>query len=431
MTRRIIHNARLLDPATGLDAMGAVLIENGVIADLGPHIYTGQSSDGVAVTDAGGQCLAPGLIDMHAWLREPGHEHQETFATAGRAALAGGVTHILAMPNTDPVIDDPALVEFVARRGRAASGVHILPAAAATKGAQGEAMTEYGLLKQAGAWAVTDGDRAIANPRLMRRALSYARSHDMLVIQACEEPALAHGGMMNAGEIATRLGLSGIPTAAETIIVERDAHLVEMAGARWHGAMLSTERAFAALARAKDRGLKMTAGAAIHNIALNELAVGDYRTFAKVKPPLRAEEDRAALVDALRAGVIDVIASAHCPVDPDNKRLPFAQAEFGMIGLETMFALALELYHKGEMDLLALLATMTVNPARVLGLDAGRLRKGAAADFILFDLHAPWTIDETKFQSKAKNSLYDKRPVQGYVTQTWVAGELRFTRRRG
>lgn len=428
--RLFIKNARLLDPASGLDAFGAALIEGGIIADVGPQVFDPHSGhEGAQVIDANGAALAPGLIDMHAWLREPGFEHQETFETAGRAAAAGGVTTILAMPNTNPVIDDPALVEFVARRGTAAAGVNVLPAAAATKDCVGTQMTEFGLLKAAGAVAVTDGDRPIVNARLMRRALSYARSHDLLTIQICEEPNLTEGGQMNAGEIATRLGLSGIPACAEAIMVERDMHLVALSGGRWHGAQISTRAAIDALRRAKDQGLQVTAGAAIHSVALNETAVGDYRTFAKVKPPLREEADRHAVSAALAAGIIDVICSGHCPVDPDNKRLPFAQASFGMIGLETLFPLALELYHKGQMPLLGVLAAMTINPARILGLKSGRLQKGAPADLILFDLDAPWRIDEAKFRSKAKNSLYDGRPVQGHVLRSFVAGRQMFERR--
>lgn len=423
-------NARLLDPETGLDALGALLTENGRIADLGPRLFNGGLPEGIETVNCGGHCLAPGLIDMHAWLREPGAEHQETLATAGRAAAAGGVTTVVAMPNTDPVIDDAALVEFVARRARENAVVNVIPAAAISKGLRGAELTEFGLLAEAGAAMFSDGDRAVGNARLMRRALSYATTFDLLLAQVCEEPALAADGAMNEGEVATRLGLAGIPAAAETILVERDLRLVELTGGRWHAAMLSTAEAVDAVRRAKGRGLRVSAGAAPHNFSLNEVSVGEYRTFAKTKPPLRGEGDRQAVVQGLADGAIDVIASAHCPQDPDSKRLPFAQAEFGIIGLETMLALALELYHGGKLPLLKVLACMTVNPARLLKIGAGRLAKDAPADLLIFDPEAPWVVDEKKFRSKSKNSPFDGRPLQGHALRTVVAGRTVFQRRR-
>ncbi len=423
-------NARLLDPATGLDALGALLTENGQIADLGPRLFNDGMPQDAEIVDCGGHCLSPGLIDMHAWTREPGAEHQETLATAGRAAAAGGVTTVVAMPNTDPVIDEMALVEFITRRARETAIVNILPAAAATKGLRGTEMTEFGLLAEAGAVAFTDGDHAVADARVMRRCLSYASIFDALLIQHCEEPSLAKDGVMTEGEIAMRLGLSGIPTIAETIMVERDIRLVQATGGRWHAAHLSTHDAIDAVRRAKAQGLPVSAGAAPHNFALNQLDVGEYRTFAKTKPPLRHEDDRQAVVDGLADGTIDVISSAHCPQDPDAKRLPFAQAEFGAIGLETMLALALELHHNGQLPLLQILAAMTCKPAALLKLAAGRLARGAPADLLLFDLAAPWQVDEKKFRSKSKNSPYAGRRVQGHALQTIVAGRTVFQRRR-
>ena len=431
MSRRTVYvNARLLDPASGLDVAGALLTEDAMIADLGPRLFSAGMPDGVEVIDCGGHCLAPGLIDMHAWLREPGHEHQETLATAARAAAAGGVTTVVAMPNTEPVIDDVALVEYIARRARETAAVTILPAAAVSKGLRGTEMTEFGLLAEAGAVAFTDGDRAIADARLMRRALAYATTFDLLIMQVCEEPALAQDGVMNEGEVAMRLGLAGIPALAETIVVERDLRLIELSGGRWHAAQLSTASAIEAMRQAKARGLRVTAGCAPHNFALNDTAVGEYRTFAKTKPPLRGEDDRQAVVRAIADGAIDVISSAHCPQDPESKRLPFAQAAFGVIGLETMFGLALELYHNGQVPLLTLLGCMTARPAELLKLKSGRLARGAPADLIVFDPDAPWRVDEKKLRSKSKNSPYDGRPLQGHVLRTVVAGATVFQRRR-
>jgi dihydroorotase len=423
-------NARLLDPARGLDAPGGLLTEGGVIADLGLRLFEAGLPEGAEVVDCGGHVLCPGLVDMHAWLREPGAEHQETLATAARAAAAGGVTTLVAMPNTEPVIDEVALVDFIARRARETAVVNVLPAAAITRGLRGAEMTELGLLAEAGAVCFSDGDRAVADARLMRRALAYATTFNLLLVQVCEEPSLARDGVMNEGEIAMRLGLAGIAAVAETILVERDLRLVELTGGRWHAAHLSTASAIDAVRRAKARGLAVSAGAAPHNFALNETAVGEYRTFAKTKPPLREEDDRRAVVAAIADGTIDVISSAHCPQDPDSKRLPFAQAAFGAIGLETMLALALELHHGGHVPLIELLRCMTARPAELLGLAQGRLAKGAPADLLLFDLDAPWRVDEKKFRSKSKNSPYDGRPLQGHALRTVVAGRTVFQRRR-
>ena len=424
-------NARLLDPASGLDAPGALLTVGETIADLGPGLFADGVPEGIEVVDCGGHCLCPGLIDIHANLREPGAEHQETLATGSQAAAAGGVTTVAALPDTNPPIDEAALVEFVARRARDTAIVNVVPMAALTRGLGGREITEIGLLSQSGAVAFTDGARPVADAQVMRRALAYATVFDALIIQPAEEPALAAEGCMNEGEVAMRLGLSGVPSCAETIMVERDLRLVESTGGRYHAAHLSIADSIDCVRAAKARGLAVSCGATPHSFALNETAVGDYRTFTKVKPPLRAEPDRRAVVAGLADGTIDVISSGHAPLDQESKRLPFAQAAFGIIGLETMLPLALELHHNGHLPLLDLLAKMTARPASLLGLAAGRLAPGAPADLLLFDLEAPWRIDERNFRSKCKNSPFDGRPVQGRPLRTVVGGETVYTAEAG
>jgi dihydroorotase len=361
---------------------------------------------------------------MRVQLREPGDEHQETMATGGKAAAAGGVTTMVALPNTDPVIDELALVEFVARRSRDVGLTRIRTYAAATKGLRGKELTEMGLLAGAGALAFTDGVRAIADAVVMRRALSYATNFDMLIVQHPEEPSLAAGGAMNSGEIATRLGLPGITAVAEVMMIERDLRLVEITGARYHAAHVSTGEAIDAIRRAKERGLKVTCDTAPPYFALNETAVGDYRTFAKVSPPLRSEDDRRAVVAGLRDGTIDAIASDHAPQDQESKRLPFASAASGIVGLETLLPLALELYHNGSVPLLRVLGALTQRPAEILRLPAGKLAPGLQADFVIFDVDKPWRIAVDAFHSKCRNSPFDGRPLQGAVLRTVVAGRI-------
>jgi dihydroorotase len=411
VARRVAYiNARLLDPASGLDRAGGLLTEDGRIAALGPDLFAEGVPDGVAVVDCQGDCLAPGLVDMRVHLREPGEEHKETVATASLAAAAGGVTTIACLPNTHPVIDDVALVDFVTRQARDSGLVHVHPYAAIT------------MLAEAGAVAFTDGTAAVADALIMRRALSYARSFDLLIVQHPEEPSLAAGGAMTEGEIATRLGLAGIPPAAEVIMVERDLRLVELTGGRYHAAHVSTAAAIEAIRRAKDRGLPVTCDTAPPYFVLNEIAVGDYRTFAKLSPPLRSEDDRRAVVAGLQDGTIDAIASDHAPHDQDSKRLPFAHAASGIVGLETLLTLALSLYHNGHMPLVKVLERLTSGPATLLRLPGGRLVPGAPADLVLFDPDRPWRIDASQFRSKSKNSPFDGRPTQGRVRRTVAAG---------
>ncbi len=423
---RLFRNARLLDPASGRDERGDLLVLDGRIAALGPRL---AATDGAAIVDCDGACLAPGLVDMRVQLREPGAEHMENMVSASQAAAAGGVTTLAALPNTAPPIDDVALVDFVARRARDVGIVNIHTYAAATKGLAGRELTEMGLLAEAGALAMTDATSAVADALVMRRALSYARTFDLLVIQHPEEPRLAAGGALNEGEMATRLGLPGIPPAAEVMMVERDLRLVELTGARYHAAHVSTAAAIAAIRSAKAQRLPVTCDTAPPYFALNETAVGDYRTFAKLSPPLRGEADRRAVVEGLADGTIDAIASDHAPHDQDSKRLPFTSAASGIIGLETLLPLSLELYHNLHLPLLGVLRALTCAPADILRLEAGRLAVGRPADLLLFDLDRPWRIAEKEFRSKSKNSPFDGRPVQGRALLTVVRGRTVFERR--
>ncbi len=415
-------NARLLDPASGLDVTGALLVEDGRIADFGPNLFRSGAPSVNEVVDCGGKCLAPGLIDARVQLREPGDEHKETIASASAAASKGGVTTMLALPNTEPPVDDVSVLEFVARRAREIKKTKIQSYAALTKNLAGAEITEIGLLSEAGAVAFTDGERALANAKVLKRALSYARTFDALIVQHPEEPTLAEGGEANQGELASRLGLRGIPTLAETLQVERDIRLLESSGGRLHFSHVSSASALEVIRAAKARGLDVTCDTAPPYFALNELAISEYRTFAKVTPPLRAEEDRQAVVAAIADGTIDIVASDHSPHDQDSKRQTFEQAAFGMVGLETLLALTLGLYHAGHISLIDALGRMTWAPAKRFKLTGGRLKRGAPADLVLFDPDKPWQIDEDRLVSKSKNTAFGGRPVQGAVIRTVVDG---------
>ena len=420
-------NARLLDPESGLDALGALLTEGAHIADLSQGLFADGVPEGIETVDCGGHCLSPGLVDMHVHLREPGHEHKETIATGSLSALAGGVTSLCSMPNTDPVIDNVGLIEFIHRRAREAKGVKVFPFAAVTKGLEGKQLTEFGMLAEAGAVAFTDDGLPISDSQVMRRALSYAKTFDLLISQHAEDLSLSACGCMAEGEVATRLGLEGIPEISETVMVERDIRLVEHTGGRYHVAHISTADAVDCVRQAKARGLRVTCEAAPHHFSLTDLDVGDYRTFAKMAPPLRSEINRTAIVEGLKDGTIDAIATDHAPHDQESKRLPMAHAANGIVGLETLLPLSLELYHGGHMSLLELLRRLTLAPAELLKLPVGRLRKGAPADLLLFDLEAPWVVDSTKFRSMSKNTPFDGRPVQGRALRTIVDGRTLFT----
>lgn len=418
----LLANARVVDPSRDLDIEGEVLIADGVIRDVKPGILAAGVPDGTEIVDCRGKVVAPGLIDMRAFVGEPGAGHRETLATASHAAAAGGVTTIICQPDTNPAIDDPAIVDFVLRRARDTAMVHVHPMAALTKGCEGREMAEIGLLKAAGAVAFSDGARSIVNAQVMRRALTYARDFDALVVHHTEDPALAGEGVMNEGEFAARLGLIGIPKAAETIMFERDVRLVELTRSRYHAASITCADSLEVLRRAKEEGLPVTAAASVNHLTLNETDVGSYRTFFKLSPPLRAEEDRAALVEALASGLLDVVMSDHNPQDVEHKRLPFAEATPGAVGLETMLPASLRLVHNGQIRLMTLLRAMSTRPAQLLGLPGGTLNRGAPADVIVLDLDASWVLDPADLKSKCKNTPFDEAPMQGRVVRTIVAG---------
>jgi dihydroorotase len=418
----LLTNARIIDPSRDLDIAGDILIADGVIRDTKRGIGAAGVPEGTEIVDCRGHIAAPGLVDMRAFVGEPGAEFRETFASVSQAAAAGGVTTVVSQPNTSPAIDEPAMVDFVLRRARDNAIVHVHPMAALTKGIRGEEMTEIGLLKAAGAVAFTDGAKSITNAQVMRRILIYARDFDALIVHHAEDPDLVGEGVMNEGEFAARLGLIGVPKAAETVVLERDMRLVALSGARYHAASVTCADSLDVLRRAKDAGLAVTASASINHLTLNEIDVGSYRTFCKLSPPLRQEDDRVALVTALAEGLIDVVMSDHDPQDVETKRLPFEEAAPGAIGIETMLSASLRLVHNGDVPLLTLLKAMSTRPAELLGLPGGTLRPGSPADIVVFDPDAPWVLAPGDLKSKCKNTPFDEARLQGRVMRTIVAG---------
>ncbi len=419
--RRAYLNAKIVAPAQGLNGVGGILIDDGWILAAGPKVTKESIGVGTQIHDCTGLTLIPGLIDMRVFTGEPGAEYRETLATASEAAAAGGVTTMIVMPNTQPVIDDAAIVDFILRRARDTAMVRVAPMAAITKGLAGEQMAEIGTLKEAGAVAVTDATRAVANAGLMRRAMTYAKDFDMLVVQHVEEPTLATG-VMNASETASRLGLAGIHPMAEVMMLERDIRLVEMTGARYHAAQVSCAESLAVIRAAKAKRLPVTCGVSIHHLTLNENDIGAYRTFFKLSPPLRSEADRRALVEGVRDETIDVIVSSHDPQSADTKRLPFAEAAFGAVGLETMLSAALGLQQSGHLSLERIVEAMSSKPAEILGLETGRLEPGAPADFVLIDPALAWTVQESRLRSRSKNSPLEECSLEGRVVETVIAG---------
>jgi dihydroorotase len=424
-------NARLIDPEAGTDSIGAVLVQNGRIAaveknDTNPdQLFRTRNigAEDVTLVDCGGKCLAPGIVDIGVKVCEPGERHKESYKSAGLAAAAGGVTTMITRPDTTPAIDSPETLEFVTRRAQADAPVNVLAMAALTKGREGREMTEIGFLMDAGAVAFTDCDHVVADTKVFSRALTYARSCGALVIAHPQEPGLSKGAAATAGKFAALRGLPSVTPMAERMGLDRDIALLEMTGAKYHADQITTARALPALERAKANGLDITAGTSIHHLTLNELDVADYRTFFKVKPPLRSEEDRLAVIEAVREGLIDVISSMHTPQDEESKRLPFEEAAAGAVAMETLLPAALRLYHNDQLDLPTLFRAMSLNPAKRLGLACGRLAEGAPADLVLFDPDSPFVMDRFALKSKSQNTPFDGQRMQGRVLETYVAGE--------
>ena len=411
--------------ADGVDVLGDLLVRDGLIADFGPSL---GRPDGVTIVQEDGAVLCPGLVDMRVALGEPGFEYRETIASACVAASAGGITTLAALPDSQPAIDDPALVHLLLTRGRETGAVTILPYGAATRGCKGEELSEIGLLREAGAVAFTDGAHAIASAGLMRMCLSYARGFGARIVQHPEDPSLARDGSATEGELAARLGLPAIPAAAEAILVARDIRLAKLTGGAVHFAHVSTKEALDLIRQAKNDGLPVTCDTAPPYFDLNENIIGDYRTYAKLSPPLRREDDRLAVVGGLADGTIDAIASDHQPRDADDKRLPFALASAGGVGLATLLAVSLARVHNGEVTLGAAIALLTSRPAALLGVDAGRIVKGAAADLCLFHPDRTWQVKAGRLPGKAQNTPFDGRALEGTVLGTWKAGKRVFAR---
>ena len=420
----VLKNARLIDPEALTETGGSLLIENGLIAAVGEA----KAPKGATVIDCAGRCLAPGIVDWGVKVGEPGERHKESFRSAGLAAAAGGVTTMIVRPDTNPAIDTPETLEFVTRRATE-SPVRIRHMAALTKGRQGREMTEIGFLRDAGAVAFSDCDHVVEDTKVLSRALTYARSLGALVVGHPQDPGLSRGAAATSGKFASLRGLPAVSPMAERMGIDRDIGMIEMTGARYHFDQITTARALPPLERAKRNGFDLTAGTSIHHLTLNEFDVGDYRTFFKVKPPLRSEDDRLATVQAVAEGLIDVISSMHTPQDEESKRLPFEEAASGAVALETFLPAAMRLYHAGALTLPQLFRAMALNPARRLGLPQGRLAVGAPADLVLFDPDAPFVLDRFTLNSKSKNTPFDGQRMEGRVLATFVGGTQVFAAR--
>ena len=420
-------NAKILDPEKSKEYLGDIIIEKEKIIDVGPNIHKKEKSKNYTnIYDCKNLFISPGLLDIRVSLGEPGSEHKESIKSGSKAAFAGGITTVVCLPNTDPIIDNVAVAQFIQRRAKEVSKINLYTYASLTKNFDGINLCEMGLLTKAGVKGFTDATKSIENSAVLKRALEYSKAFDSLIIQFPEDKNLANDGVMNEGETSTRLGLSGISSIAEVITIERDLRLVEATNAKYHVSCVSTAESVKVIRNAKKKGLKITCDTSPQYFTLNEMAVEDYRTFAKVSPPLRSEKDRVAIVNGLKDGTIDAIQSDHAPQDEDNKRLPFNHAEKGIIGLETLLPLSLELYHNKSLSLVDVIKKLTKNPADILNLDHGTLSKGAKADLLIFDPNKPFVVDVKKFKSKSKNSPFDKKPSQGKVIKTICSGEVSY-----
>ena len=422
MKKKYFINANIIDPKNSINENGGLIInEEGKIEAIGKKVNTNNLPSREKPIDLKGKYILPGLVDMRVFVGEPGYEYKENFRTLSEAALAGGVTSVVTMPNTNPVIDDVSIVDFLKRRGRDKSKINIFPCASLTENLEGKNMTEFGLLQSKGIIAFTDGLKTIQNTRLMTRIMNSAFDLDSLIMQHAEDYELSKNGMMNSGIIATKLGLSGIPAVAEKIIIERDLTLLETIKCRYHISQLSSSRSVQTIRERKDK-IKFTSGVSINNLSLNENDIGDFRTFLKLSPPLRTEEDRLSLVQAIKDEIIDVIVSDHKPEDEESKRLTFSQAATGASGIETLLSLCLELYHNGSVKLETIVKTLTSNPAKILKINKGNLSIGNDADFCIVDIDKPWIVKKENLISKSKNTAIEGKKLQGKVTNTFVNG---------
>ena len=422
MKEKILTNVRIIDPSQKMDEIGNIVIdEKGKIKSIGKKSVTSKSAEKI---DLKGLVAIPGLVDMKAFVGEPGFEYKENFRTLSQAALAGGVTSIVTMPNTKPVIDNVSMVDFIIRRGRDKAKVNLFPCASITRQMEGNQMTEFGLLKARGIIGFSDVNKTIQNSELMSRIMNYASDIDVLIMQHVEDYELAKNSCINQGEVATRLGLQGVSDIAEKIIIERDLSLLSEFPCRYHINQISSKNSLNVIKKNKSNGIKFSTGVSINNLSLNQNDIGEFRTFLKLSPPLRSEEDRLSLIEGIKNDLINVIVSDHIPEDEESKRLPFAQAATGSIGIETLLSLSLELYHNESLPLEKIIKCLTINPAKILKIDKGSLKEGSDADICIFDLEKPWVVKAEELKSKSKNTAIENRKLQGKVKMTLLQGEV-------
>ena len=422
MKKQYFLNANIIDPKNSIEEMGGLIVnEEGKIEAIGKKVNKNNIPSREKYIDLNEKYIIPGLVDMRVFVGEPGYEYKENFRTLSNAALAGGVTSVVTMPNTSPVIDNVSIVDFLKRRGRDKSKINIFPSASLTKNIEGTNMTEFGLLQKKGIIAFTDGIRTIQNSRLMSRIMRSAFDLDCLIMQHAEDYELSMNGMMNDGVIATKLGLQGIPDLAEKIIIERDLSLLEDFNCRYHISQISSSKSLSVISNKKDQ-VDFTTGVSINNLSLNENDIGDFRTFLKLSPPLRTEEDRMSLITGINKDLIDVIVSDHKPEDEESKRLTFSQAATGASGIETLLPLSLELFHNDSIKLSKIIKLLTSNPAKILKINKGNLSIGNDADFCIVDLYKPWIVKKEKMISKSKNTCIEDKKLQGQVINTFVKG---------
>ncbi len=425
MKEKILTNVRIIDPSQKMDEIGNIVIdEKGKIKSIGKKSATSKSVEKI---DLKGLIAIPGLVDMKAFVGEPGYEYKENFRTLSQAALAGGVTSIVTMPNTKPIIDNVSMVDFIIRRGRDKAKVNLFPCASITRQREGNQMTEFGLLKARGIIGFSDVNKTIQNSELMSRIMNYASDIDILIMQHAEDYELAKNSCINQGEVATRLGLQGVSDIAEKIIIERDLSLLSEFPCRYHINQISSKNSLNVIKKNKSNGIKFSTGVSINNLSLNQNDIGEFRTFFKLSPPLRSEEDRLSLIEGIKNDLIDVIVSDHIPEDEESKRLPFAQAATGSIGIETLLSLSLELYHNESLPLNKIIKCLTINPAKILKIKKGTLQEGSDADICIFDLEKPWVVKAEDLKSKSKNTAIENRKLQGKVKMTLLKGEIEYS----